>query len=293
MAVDTHAVMSPMQCSHDLWRRRAECASANRGTPLAATTIDARCRASVEAFKERVVSRRLARWWSFTCFGVGAAYAQESNQGTPGLVEVAYMPAGAARAAHDSQGFYEARKMSPAGATPDATARQRSGITQPTTGRSGWPIFVHSARTAAVAVTSLLVAKQLELPEAYWAPITTLVIEQSSLGAALSVSWQRFIGTLLGAMLGAVTASQPMPHTLAIAASIFMLGLLRSLTHSDLTGYRFGAVTLAIVLLVPRSGPAWEIALHRFLEVSVGIGVALMLAVVWPERGPVIDDKAS
>ena len=29
-------------------------------------------------------------------FGVGAAYAQESNQGTPGLVEVTYMPAGAA-----------------------------------------------------------------------------------------------------------------------------------------------------------------------------------------------------
>jgi opacity protein-like surface antigen len=29
-------------------------------------------------------------------FGAGAAYAQESNQGTPGLVEVTYMPAGAA-----------------------------------------------------------------------------------------------------------------------------------------------------------------------------------------------------
>jgi len=38
------------------------------------------------------------------------------------------------------------------------------------------------------------------------------------------------------------------------------------------------------VLLVPRTGPAWQIAFHRFVEVSIGIGVALMFSVVWPER---------
>ena len=43
-------------------------------------------------------------------------------------------------------------------------------------------------------------------------------------------------------------------------------------------------MTLGIVLLVPRTGPAWEMAWHRFAEVSIGIGVALMLALVWPER---------
>jgi uncharacterized membrane protein YgaE (UPF0421/DUF939 family) len=51
-----------------------------------------------------------------------------------------------------------------------------------------------------------------------------------------------------------------------------------------LTGYRFGAITTAVVLLVPGTGPAWQFALHRFAEVSIGIGVALMLALVWPER---------
>jgi uncharacterized membrane protein YgaE (UPF0421/DUF939 family) len=52
-----------------------------------------------------------------------------------------------------------------------------------------------------------LVARLFGLPEAYWAPITTLVIKQSSLGAALEVSWQRFVGTALGAVLGAIAAS--------------------------------------------------------------------------------------
>jgi hypothetical protein len=31
-------------------------------------------------------------------------------------------------------------------------------------------------------------------------------------------------------------------------------------------------------------GPAWETAFHRFAEVSIGIGVALILTVLWPEK---------
>jgi uncharacterized membrane protein YccC len=54
--------------------------------------------------------------------------------------------------------------------------------------------------------------------------------------------------------------------------------------RSDRTAYRFGAVTLAIVLLIPRTGLARQIAFHRFAEVSIGIAVALILTVVWPER---------
>jgi uncharacterized membrane protein YccC len=59
----------------------------------------------------------------------------------------------------------------------------------------GWVILVHSARTAVAAVVSVLVARLFRLPEVYWAPITTIVITQSSLGAALKVSWKRFVGT--------------------------------------------------------------------------------------------------
>jgi uncharacterized membrane protein YccC len=147
-----------------------------------------------------------------------------------------------------------------------------------------WAVLVHSARTAVVAVASMLVARLFGLPEAYWAPITTLVITQSSLGAALAVSWQRFVGTVLGAVVGAIVASHFGPHVLVFGTGVFIIGLLRAVARLDLTAYRFGAVTLAIVLLVPRTGSPWQIAFHRFAEVSVGIGVALMLAVVWPER---------
>jgi uncharacterized membrane protein YgaE (UPF0421/DUF939 family) len=150
---------------------------------------------------------------------------------------------------------------------------------------TAWAATVHAARTAVAAVTSLLVAQLFGLPETYWAPITTVVIEQSSLGATFAISRDRLIGTMLGAALGATVAS-PLSgqHVLAFAGSVFILGLLRVLTRSDPPAYRFGNVTLAIVLLVPRAGPAWQMALHRFVEVAIGIAVALVLTLVWPER---------
>jgi uncharacterized membrane protein YgaE (UPF0421/DUF939 family) len=110
------------------------------------------------------------------------------------------------------------------------------------------------------------------------------VITQSSLGAALAVSWQRFVGTALGAAVGAIVASYLGPHVLVFGASVFLLGLLCAVARADRSAYRFGGIALAIVLLIPRTGPAWQIAFHRFAEVSIGIAVALIMTLVWPER---------
>lgn len=145
------------------------------------------------------------------------------------------------------------------------------------------PVVVHSVRTAVATLASLLVARLFRLPEAYWAPITTIVITQSSLGAALKVSWERFVGTIIGAALGAIVASFFAPRALVFGICVFVLGLLCSLFRVDRSAYRFGGVTLAIVLLLPRVRSAWMAAFHRFAEVSIGIGVALMFAYVWPE----------
>jgi len=145
------------------------------------------------------------------------------------------------------------------------------------------PIVIHSTRTAIAAVVSLTVAQLVRLPEAYWAPVTTLVIAQSSLGTALAVSRQRFAGTALGAAMSAVVATYFRPGLLVFGVSVFLVGLFCAIPYLDRSAYRFAGVTLAIVLLIPRSAPAWQIAFHRFLEVSIGIAVALLLATVWPE----------
>jgi uncharacterized membrane protein YccC len=152
---------------------------------------------------------------------------------------------------------------------------------------AGWmdgPVVVHSLRTAVAAVASIGAARLARLPEAYWAPVTTLVITQSSLGAALDVSRQRFAGTALGAAISALVATYFGPRVLVFGGCVFLLGLLCAMAHLDRTAYRFGGVTLAIVQLIPRAAPTWEIAFHRFAEVSIGIAVALLFATVWPEK---------
>jgi uncharacterized membrane protein YccC len=172
-----------------------------------------------------------------------------------------------------------------------ANIHQMTSMTDPL-GLS-WPRIVeHSARTAVIAIVSILAARFCGLRESYWAPITTLVITQSSLGAALVVSSQRFVGTILGALVGAILATYCGPSPFVFAIGVFSLGVLSALVRAGRAAYRFSGVTLAIVLLVPRTGPAWRVAIHRFAEVIIGIAVALAMSVIWPERGAEVSNPS-
>jgi uncharacterized membrane protein YgaE (UPF0421/DUF939 family) len=142
----------------------------------------------------------------------------------------------------------------------------------------------HSARTAVAAVVSLLVARLFRLPEAYWAAITTLIVMQSTLGAALPISVQRFAGTAIGAAAGALAGTYFPGNALAFGISVFVIGIICALFRVERSAYRYASITLAIVMLVAHANSEWVIAVHRFFEVSIGIAVGLVITAVWPER---------
>ena len=148
------------------------------------------------------------------------------------------------------------------------------------------PSIKHSARTTVAAGVSIMIARLLRLPEAYWAAIATLVVMQSTLGATLVISVERIAATALGALAGALLAMYFSQNLFMFAAAVFVIGLLCAVLRMEKSAYRYASVTLGIIVLIPRSNAAWIIALHRFLEVSVGIVVALALAAVWPEHQP-------
>ena len=141
-----------------------------------------------------------------------------------------------------------------------------------------------SIRTAAAAVVSMLVARVLNLPEFYWAPISTIVILLSTVNP-LTLAWQRFVGTALGAAMGALIASFFQPNWMIYGAGIFVCGILSAVLRLD-GAYRFAGITLSIVLLIAHQAPPWRIALHRFVEVSLGIAVALLTTLVWKVPRP-------
>jgi len=138
-----------------------------------------------------------------------------------------------------------------------------------------------SVRTAVAAVAALLLAHLLKLPESYWAPISTIVIIQSTIAPHV-LGWQRFVGTAMGAVLGAVLMTLLPPNDLIYGLGIIACGLLASLLRIG-GAFRFAGITLSIVLLIPHVAGPWIVAWHRFLEVSLGIAVALVVTVVWPQ----------
>ena len=140
--------------------------------------------------------------------------------------------------------------------------------------------FRTSARTALATVASMLLARSLKMPEFYWAPISTIVILLSTINP-LTLAWQRFAGTAVGAFLGAVIATYFHANWMVYGAGIFVCGVLSAILRIG-SAYRFAAITLSIVLLIAHSSPPWIVATHRFIEVSLGIAVALLVTVIWP-----------
>jgi uncharacterized membrane protein YgaE (UPF0421/DUF939 family) len=118
------------------------------------------------------------------------------------------------------------------------------------------------------------------MPEYYWAPISTIVIVQST-SPPLTLGWQRFVGTALGAVLGAALATFFRPSAVVYAVGILVCGLLAWILRVG-GAYRFAGITLSIILLIPRTRAPWLIGWHRFLEVSLGIAVALVVTTAWP-----------
>src|ERR1700678_1457290 len=131
-----------------------------------------------------------------------------------------------------------------------------------------------SLRTACAAVAALLLARRLNLQESYWAPISTIVILQSTI-PPLTLGWQRFVGTALGAVLGAALATFFSPSAWVYGLGIVLCGLVAWFLRVG-GAYRFAGITLSIIFLIPRTHPAWTVGWHRFLEVSLGIAVALV-----------------
>jgi len=155
------------------------------------------------------------------------------------------------------------------------------------------PSVLHVVQTTMGVMLSLLIARWFRLPEAYWAPMSTLIVMQSTLGVALPISVQYFVGTAFGAAVGAVVDTYFHGAALAFGASVLAIGLLGVILQVERSAPRYANITLAIVMLVPRSTSARLVALHRFFEVSIGLAVGLAIFRLWPRINLALSAKAN
>ena len=144
-------------------------------------------------------------------------------------------------------------------------------------------LLIHAAKTALAAALCWWLALRFGLHDGYWGAISAIIVLQSNVGATVTASRDRLLGTLMGAAFGfafSVFGAPPWNYILAVLFAIIVCGLLGMRDSSRLAG-----VTITIIMLVPESGPRWELALDRVGEVLLGIVVALVVTtLVFPDR---------
>jgi uncharacterized membrane protein YgaE (UPF0421/DUF939 family) len=143
------------------------------------------------------------------------------------------------------------------------------------------PSVPHAFRTAIAATLSILVARLAGMPEPYWSAIATVVVMQSPLSSTGPLAVERIVASALGASLGAIESTYFGTNLIAFTVAIFVLGLISLVLRLERAGYSYAGITLTIIVLIPRAEAPWAVAAHRFVEVSLGILVALAVVAVW------------
>jgi uncharacterized membrane protein YgaE (UPF0421/DUF939 family) len=142
----------------------------------------------------------------------------------------------------------------------------------------------HAAKTGVAAVLALYFARFLGLPESYWAAISAIIVMYSDVSTTLKASGQRLVGTAFGVSIGgaftALFGQQLWAFGVAVTLTVVVCALLG---FDDAT--RLAGVAVAIVMLIGHPASPWIAPLHRFLEVSFGILVAVLVSSLnWPSR---------
>ena len=144
-------------------------------------------------------------------------------------------------------------------------------------------LLVHAAKTALAAAFCWWLAQRFGLPDGYWGPISAIIVLQSNVGATVTASRERLLGTLIGAALGfsfSLVGPLLLSYILAVLTAVIVCGLLGLRNSSRLAG-----VTITIIMLVHKEGSHWGLAIARVSEVLLGIVVALAVTtLVFPDR---------
>jgi uncharacterized membrane protein YccC len=146
-------------------------------------------------------------------------------------------------------------------------------------------------KTATAAVLCLWLGHLFGLTHSYWAAVSAIVVMGSE-SVSLVACRDRLIGTAIGAVLGWATFYVWHGYYLLYGLAVMLCLLACSMLKFEKAG-RLAGVALTIVVLIKWDGGPGRAAVARFLEVGLGIVVALAVTLlVFPERPAEFADSA-
>lgn len=152
----------------------------------------------------------------------------------------------------------------------------------------------HALRTAIAATITFALTLLLDLEQGYWAVFSSILVMQAHVGGSIAASWARLLGTASGALLGALSATAADAwlgaSVAGLGAAMFVTVFFCALLASQNENLRLAGLTAAVVICLHgvMGGSALEIGLWRFLEVGLGIVVALAVSLAWPSHARVV-----
>lgn len=143
---------------------------------------------------------------------------------------------------------------------------------------------MNAFKTALAATLCLWLGHLFHLTHSYWAAVSAIVVMQSENAVTLASCRDRLLGTVIGAVMGWGVSYVWHDHYVMYGLAVLVCLLLCSLLEFEKAG-RLAAVALTIIVLIRIDNGPGQAALSRFLEVSLGIVVALAVTMlVFPQR---------
>ncbi|WP_144141743.1 FUSC family protein [Paraburkholderia sp. BCC1884] len=148
--------------------------------------------------------------------------------------------------------------------------------------------LVEGSFMAVQAVTGASLAfeigRALHTEQAFWASITAIAVSQHSYIDTRNLSRDQFIGAMVGGVCGLIGVTLGGGYLAAYAAAVAAAIVICWILNVG-SAARLGGITATIMLLVPGLGPAWDAALVRLGEVTLGTVCSLTVALLmsWVE----------
>lgn len=144
----------------------------------------------------------------------------------------------------------------------------------------------HGLKTGLAAVLAYTVVHGFHLEYGFWGVLSAVIVMQINVADSLWMCWNRLTGTVMGAAIGILTLLALPGPGWPMALGLFLsVGFCAYMTRYN-PRFLMAAITVVIIVVAGSEEERRVLfALHRILEIGIGVGSAFLVTVlIWPRR---------
>lgn len=120
-----------------------------------------------------------------------------------------------------------------------------------------------------------------------WTCLTTILVLQAHLGGTYRAAWMRFLGLIIGTIIGGAMTATFGSDSLTLGLSVAITIILCSIFKLQ-ESFRIAVASVAVIMIVWQLNPSispWLFSFYRFIDSCFGILIAVGIAhSVWPSQ---------